>query len=171
MPGSAGSSPASCGQTRRSLRDTLSPSRSTGIFGGPGDFSADERVSVIVGQSSSDDNAKAVGGVPLLDSEYCHQKVIELNETGYYPYWYTGDREAASRVEAWELISGEVGPVSITSTARSPFTNPAGRDPNSDKVLAALSNLRAFIESFDFLRMKRDTTSVTGGVPSDASAQ
>ncbi|MBN1582342.1 MAG: hypothetical protein JXA89_16670 [Anaerolineae bacterium] len=77
-----------------------------GDQGGPGDFTVDDRVSVIVGQYIGLESAKQIGGMQLLETEYGHDKPIELNETAFYPVWYTGDREAASRVEAWEFVVG-----------------------------------------------------------------
>ncbi|MBN1401910.1 MAG: hypothetical protein JXA74_13805, partial [Anaerolineae bacterium] len=43
-----------------------------------------------------------------------------------------------------------------------------GRDANNEKVLSALTHLRDFIESYDFLRMRRDASTVVGGVPAGA---
>jgi hypothetical protein len=133
-----------------------------------GDFSGDPRVSVIVGQYIWYSGPKQIGGMQLLETEYQHDKVIELNETAYYPFWYTGDREAASRVEAWEFV---VGGGAGFNQLNGVFTvwSPDGKgDANNDKVLAALTNLRAFMESFDFVKMRRDTTTILGGVPTDA---
>jgi hypothetical protein len=141
-----------------------------GDLGGPGDFSADDRVSVIVGQYIWMESAQQVGGMRLLETSYHHDKPIELNETAYYPVWYTGDREAASRVEAWEfVVGGGAGYNHLNGVFT--ITNPEGKDANNAKVLNALSNLRGFIESFDFIRMRRDTTTVVAGVPAGAFAR
>jgi hypothetical protein len=144
-----------------------------GELNGPGDFSADDRVSVIVGQYLWIAGAKQIGGMRLLQTDYeDHDKVIELNETVYYPLWYNGDREAASRAEAWEfIVGGGAGYNHLNGMFT--VTNPAGRDRNrnNEKVLNAFMHLRNFIESFDFIRMYRDTTTVVGGVPADAFAQ
>lgn len=141
-----------------------------GDLGGPGDFTADDRVSVIVGQYIWLESAKQVGGMQLLETEYGHDKPIELNETAFYPIWYTGDREAASRVEAWEFV---VGGGAAYNHLNGMFTvaNPSGNDHNNDKVLNALRHLRNFIHSFDFIRMHRDVSTVVGGVPADAFAR
>jgi hypothetical protein len=144
-----------------------------GELGGPGDFSADERVSVIVGQYVWMTSAKQIGGMRLLQTDYGdHDKVIELNESAYYPVWYNGDREAASRVEAWEfIVGGGAGYNHLNGMFT--VTNPTGGDRNSnnEKVLSAFMHLRSFVESFTFIRMRRDTNSVAGGVPPDAFAQ
>jgi hypothetical protein len=144
-----------------------------GELNGPGDFSADERVSVIVGQYVWMSSAKQIGGMRLLQTDYDdHEKVIELNESAFYPVWYTGDREAASRAEAWEfIVGGGAGYNHLNGMFT--VTNPAGGDRNSnnEKVLNAFMHLRNFIESFDFIRMHRDTSTVVGGVPADAFAQ
>jgi len=52
-----------------------------------------------------------MGGLKGLEYEYGHNKVIELNETDYYPVWYgeNNDKISASRVEAWEFIVGGGG--------------------------------------------------------------
>jgi hypothetical protein len=144
-----------------------------GELDGPGDFSADERVSAIVGQYVWMASAKQIGGTRLLETEYSdHQKVIEMNESAYYPVWYVQDREAASRVEAWEfIVGGGAGYNHLNGMFT--VTNPTGADRNGNngRVLDAFMNLRNFIEGFDFVRMRRDTTTVVGGVPTDAFAQ
>lgn len=141
-----------------------------GDLGDKGDFSADPRVDIVVGQYAWHDDGKQFGGIQLLETDYEHAKPIELNETAYYPVWYTEDREAASRVEAWEFVIG--GGASFNQL-NGMFTifNPTGSDSNNHKVLTALLNLRNFIESFDFIRMKRDTSTVCAGVPAGARAQ
>jgi hypothetical protein len=141
-----------------------------GELGGPGDFSADDRVSVIVGQYIWMESARQVGGMRLLEESYSHDKPIELNETAYYPVWYTGDREAASRVEAWEFIVGGGASYNHLNGVYT-ITNPEGRAANNDKVLAALAHLREFIEGFDLVRMWRDATAVVDGVPAGAIAR
>ena len=65
------------------------------------DFTADDRVSVIVTQYIRHNQYRQVGGVEALDTEYGHNKPIEMNETGYYPLWYDEHKVAASRVEGW----------------------------------------------------------------------
>jgi hypothetical protein len=141
-----------------------------GDLGGNGDFSGDPRVNIIVGQYAWHDDGNQFGGIQLLKTDYEHNKPIELNETAYYPVWYTEDREAASRVEAWEFMIG--GGASFNQL-NGMFTifNPTGSDSNNLKVLRALLNLRNFIESFDFIRMTRDTSTVYAGVPVGACAQ
>jgi hypothetical protein len=143
-----------------------------GDLNGPGDFSEDERVSIITGQYVWNQVAKHIGGMRLLQTDYDHDKVIELNESAFYPVWYTGDREAASRVEAWEFI---VGGGAGYNHLNGMFTvnNPSGKDMsgNNEKILDAFMHLRNFIEGFDFIRMRRDTATVVGGVPPGSFAQ
>jgi hypothetical protein len=138
---------------------------------GPGDFSGDPRVGVIVGQYIWYPTPKQIGGMQLLDTQYHHEKVIELNETAYYPFWYTGDREAASRVEAWEFVVGGGAGFNHLNGSFTVYNPDAKGDANNDKVLASLTHLRAFMESFDFVKMRRDTTTVLAGVPVDAFAR
>jgi len=141
-----------------------------GDLGSYGDFSGDERVSVITGQYIWLEWGKQIGGMQLLETDYDHGKPIELNESAYYPVWYTEDREAASRTEAWEfVVGGGAGYNHLNGMFT--ITNPAGRDGNNEKVLSALQRLRDFIEGFDFLRMGRDASTVVGGVPADAFAR
>jgi hypothetical protein len=141
-----------------------------GDLGGSGDFSADDRVPVIVGQYIWLESSRQIGGMQLLDTQYDRDKAIELNETAYYPIWYIEDREAASRVEAWEFI---VGGGASYNHLNGVFTvsNPEGRDRNNVKVLSALENLVDFMHGFDFVRMRRDATTVVGGVPAGAFAR
>lgn len=46
--------------------------------------------------------------LPAARADQISYRLIELNETAYYPFWYTGDREAASRVEAWDFVVGGI---------------------------------------------------------------
>ena len=140
-------------------------------LGLPGDFSADPRVQVIVGQYIWYSGPKQIGGLQLLETEYEHGKAIELNETAYYPFWYTGDREAASRVEAWEFMVGGGAGFNQLNGVFTVWSPDGAGDANNDKVLAALTNLRDFLESFDFLKMRRDTTTFLGGLPANTGVQ
>jgi hypothetical protein len=73
-------------------------------------------------------------------------------------------------VEAWEFIVG--GGASYNHlNGMYTVTNPEGRDANNDKVLDALTHLRAFMEGLEFVRMRRDTTTVVDGVPAGAIAR
>lgn len=141
-----------------------------GTLGGLGDFSDDPRVGLNIGQYIISEAGSQFGGMILLDTEYEHDKPLELNESAYYPVWYIEDREAASRVEAWEFIIGGGAGYNHLNGIFTIF-NPTGKDHNNAKVLTALTNLRNFIESFDFIRMRRDTTSVTWNAPDDAHSQ
>ena len=90
-----------------------------------------------------------------LDFKYKDNKPIELNETGYFPLWYAGDKVADSRVEAWEFI---VGGGAAFNHLNGLFTveNPAGKTPENERVLRALGNLKRFIEGFEYVRMAPD---------------
>jgi hypothetical protein len=126
-----------------------------GNLGGSGDFSADARVGVIVGQYVGPTDGKQFGGNQLLDAEYGWKKPIELNETAFYPIWYQGDREAASRVEAWEFIVGGGASFNHLNGLFS-TSNPAAKDTNNPVILGQLQNLSAFIHSLEFLAMRAD---------------
>ncbi len=134
-----------------------------GPLGGPVDFAADPRFNVIVGQYIWGDDQGEMGGMKGLDFKYKDNKPIELNETGYFPLWYKGDKIADSRVEAWEFI---VGGGAAFNHLNGLFTaeNPAGKSPENERVLRALTNLKRFMESFDFARMSPDKDFVVSGI-------
>jgi len=133
-----------------------------GPLGGPVDFAADPRFTVIVGQYIWGDDQGEMGGMKGLDFKYKDNKPIELNETGYFPLWYKGDKIADSRVEAWEFI---VGGGAAFNHLNGLFTveNPAGKTAENERVLNALRNLKRFMEGFDFVRMAPDIV-LLGGV-------
>jgi hypothetical protein len=136
-----------------------------GAFGGPMDFSADPRVSMIVAQYIWGRDGGEMGGMKGLDFKYDLNKLIEMNETDYYPRSYRGDKIAASRVEAWEFI---VGGGSGFNQLNGLFTaeDPAGKAPDNDQLLRALASLRDFIYGFEFIRMRPDKNFVVDGMPS-----
>ena len=141
-----------------------------GPLGGPVDFSASPLLSVIVGQYvwGGDADSDQMGGMKGLDYQYRHNKPIELNETAYFPMWYSQtDPVAASRVEAWEFM---VGGGASFNHLNSRFTaeDPDGNTPDSVQVLTALGRLKAFIYSLDFVKMHADTSFVVSGVPAGA---
>ncbi len=124
-----------------------------GSLGGPCDFSADPRLPVIVTQYVWGDDQE--GGIQALGVEYGHGKPIECNETAYYPIWYSGDRVADSRAEAWEFI---VGGGAAYNHLNGLYTaaNPTGASPvtaENDRVRRALQSLLGFMASFEFTRM------------------
>jgi hypothetical protein len=135
-----------------------------GPIGGPIDFSGSPILSVIVGQYVWEGGSEQMGGMQGLDFQYHQNKPIELNETAYYPMWYKDDAVAASRVEAWEFIVG--GGASFNHlNARYTAEDPAGKTPDNAQVLSALRNLKEFIHSFDFVKMRADRNFVVSGLP------
>jgi hypothetical protein len=136
-----------------------------GPFGGPMDFSADPRVSLIVAQYIWGRDGGEMGGMKGLDYKYDLNKLIELNETDYYPRSYRGDKIADSRVEAWEfIVGGGAGFNQLNGLFTA--TDPAGKTPENDQMLRALANLREFMYSFEFIKMRRDKNFVADGLPS-----
>jgi hypothetical protein len=136
-----------------------------GSMDGPVDFSDDPDVKVIVTQydwAAGDQ----MGGLKGLDYEYGHNKVIELNETDYYPVWYGegNDKISASRVEAWEFV---VGGGAGFNQLNGLYTvkNPAGKTEDNKLICTSLSKLKEFMHSFDFLKMKPDRNFVIHGIP------
>jgi hypothetical protein len=139
-----------------------------GPFGGLMDFSADPRISIITAQylwgREPDESGGEMGGLRALDYKYVLNKPIELNETDWYPIWYKGDKIADIRVEAWEfIVGGGAGFNNLNGLYTA--ANPTGKSTENDRILSSLENLKRFIESFDFLRMRPDRNFVVGGLP------
>ncbi len=138
-----------------------------GPVNGPIDLSGNPGISLIVGQYVQEGGSDQMGGMKALDMEYHHNKAIELNETAYYPAWYKGDKVGASRVEAWEFIVGG-GAGFNHLNGRYTVADPAGKTPDNAQVLTALRNLKDFIYSFDFLKMRKDKSFIVTKVPPGA---
>ena len=137
-----------------------------GPIGGPIDLSADPEVSVIVTQYLYEAGDQ-MGGLKGLDYLYGNNKVVEENETDYYPIWYKGDKIGDSRVEAWEFIVGGGGSFNQLNGLYT-VANPAGKGPENERLLTALRSLKDFISSFDLLRMHPDKEFIVSGVPAGA---
>lgn len=120
------------------------------------DFSADARISVIVGQYTWQ-NGNQVGAFKLLDDKYKLAKMIEFNESVIYPMGYDkGNALDDSRVEAWEFIVGGGGSYNqLNSLYTTHNEDAAGTD--NDKALRQLMALKTFMHSFDFVKMQRNT--------------
>ncbi len=136
-----------------------------GQLNGPGDFSENKDVNVIVGQyvgvqfygdgRATYHDAVQEGGILALDDKYYCNKPIEFNETEYYPLGYKKDSVADSRVEAWEFIVGG-GAGFNHLNGRYTVENPKGDTPDNLRILSALKNLTVFINSVDYIHMKPD---------------
>jgi len=121
------------------------------------DFCEDDRIAVIVAQYVTI-MGKQIGGLPALYSCYDSNKPIEMNETVSalsIPNYYEKDVVASSRLESWEFI---VGGGAAYNQLNACFTapNPGGDHPDNYAILNNLRNLRSFVESMDFVKMKRD---------------
>jgi len=138
-----------------------------GTFGGPCDFSGDRRVGLIIAQYTWEAMSAQLGGMHALDTLYAQSKPIEINETNYYPIWYSGDTVAASRVEAWEFIVGGGAGFNQLNGLYT-VANPTGDTPDNAAICAALRHLLAFMHRFDFVHMRPDRNAVVGGVPQGA---
>jgi len=138
-----------------------------GPLNGPCDFSCDTRISVVTCQYDYRASGEQLGGLRGIDYKYNLMKPIELNETYYYPLWYTGDSVGDSRVEAWEFI---VGGGSAFNHLNGQYTNenPSGNTPDNRKVCYSLKVLKEFMSSLDFVKMTPGRKFVTGGIPADA---
>ena len=122
------------------------------------DFCGDDRISVVTTQYIGV-GARQVGGVPALDNCYCFEKPIELNETFYVNSWKTEDLAPPSRLEAWEfMVGGGAGFNQLNGYFIVP--NPSGEDEQNRIILEGLKNLREFLESFDYVKMTRDKSTV-----------
>jgi hypothetical protein len=138
-----------------------------GPLGGPCDFTKNPKIPMIVTQYLFEAGMQQMGGLQALDRLYELNKPIEENETDYYPIWYKGDKIADSRVEAWEfMVGGGAGFNQLNGL----FTvkNPAGEGEENAQLLGSLRNLKQFLESFDFARMRQDKKSIVGGLTAGA---
>jgi hypothetical protein len=136
-----------------------------GQLNGAGDFSRNKLIDVIVGQyvgvqfygdgRATYHDAVQEGGILALDDKYDCNKPIEFNETEYYPEGYKKDSIADSRVEAWEFIIGG-GAGFNHLNGRYTVEQPKGDTPDNLRILSALKNLTALINSVDFVHMKPD---------------
>ena len=113
-----------------------------GKMGGPVDFSNDPDVEIIVTQYAWAAGDQ-MGGMKGLDYEYGHNKAIEFNETDYYPVWYGdgNDKVAASRLEAWEFVTGGGSGFNQLNGLYT-VKNPAGKTPDNDLICTSLKGLR-----------------------------
>lgn len=141
-----------------------------GTFDGPGDVSRDPRITVLTGQYIEGTAGGQLGGMQLLDALYDRGKPIELNETAYYPGWYSGDVAAAARAEAWEFIVGGGAGFNQLNALFS-TSNPAARGVGNELVLQGLRNLRVFMRSFDLVRVRRDDSLIAGPLPTGIRAR
>jgi hypothetical protein len=104
---------------------------------------------------------------------YHLQKVIGDNETGF-----RGNSDSTYRMEGWRFIlagGGLFNNLDYSFTAGHekgdyayPPTQPGG---GSAALRNQLGWLKRFMESFDFINMRPDSTTVTGGLPGNAVAQ
>jgi len=118
------------------------------------DFCPDDRIALIVTQYIGV-SSRQIGGVPALVNCYGYNKPIELNETAYVPSWYDREHTAIARLESWEfMVGGGAGFNQLNGYFIS--SNPTGENENNRKILNGFKNLRAFLESFDYIKMTRD---------------
>jgi hypothetical protein len=104
---------------------------------------------------------------------YDLNKVIGDNETGF-----RGNTDSAYRMEAWRFIlagGGLYNNLDYSFAAgyeKGNYQYPSNQPGGGSKALRKqLSYLKRFMESFDFINMRPDSTTVTGGLPSDAISQ
>ena len=129
--------------------------------GGPGDFSDDSRVDVLMNEYT--------WGIANLDKEYMHSKPNVLIETSYYPF-YDGDKIAASRVESWEYLVGG-GAAFMQLNGLYSTINPGAAGTENHLLLNQLKILKGFMESIDFANMKQDTALIGTRIPEGAFAR
>ncbi len=129
--------------------------------GGYGDFSEDRRIDLLMNEYT--------WGIANLDHEYVHNKPLVLIETAYYPQ-YEGDKIGASRVEAWEFMTGGGSGFMQLNGLFSTF-NPSAAGTENPAILTQLKVLKQFLASFDFIKMKQDKSFIAGGIPKEAFAR
>jgi len=122
------------------------------------DFCTDERISIITTQYINM-NSRQIGGVTALDNCYHNEKPIELNETFYINSWRKDSLIPCSRLEAWEFMIGG-GAAFNQLNGFYHVSNPAGNNETNHAILRGLKNLRAFLEGFEYIKMKRDKETV-----------
>ena len=122
------------------------------------DFCDDDRVAVITAQYI-ESNARQVGGLLALNNTYCYEKPIEMNETAFVNIWYDANLVPTTRLEAWEFMIGG-GAAFNQLNGFYTVSNPGGKDTVNHKVFLGLKNLRTFMESFDYVSMRRDRETV-----------
>ena len=130
------------------------------------DYCEDDRIAILVAQYVTIMD-KQIGGLPALRSCYDANKPIEMNETVSAlskPNYYEKDVVASSRLESWEFI---IGGGAAFNQLNACFTvpNPGGNHPENHRILNSLKNLRNFVESMDFAKMKRDRGAVYSITP------
>jgi len=126
---------------------------------GPGDFSADARVTATAHEYC--------WGIRHLDTEYEHGKPMILIETNFFPTQYAGNAMDSSRVEAWEFMAGGGAAFMHLNTLYSTF-NASAYGTENDVVLGQLRALRTFMTGFDFASMRADAMLVPAGAPAGA---
>jgi hypothetical protein len=121
----------------------------------PGDFSSDRRITATAHEYT--------WGIAHLDTEYEHDRPMVLIETSYYPGYYRDHKIDSSRVEAWEFIVGGGAAFMQLNGLYSTF-NPGAKNTENDTLLNQLKILRSFIYSFDFIKMRKDTSFTVEGM-------
>lgn len=104
---------------------------------------------------------------------YHLNRVIGDNETGF-----RGNSDSTYRMEGWRFILAGGGlynnldysfaPANEKGGYLYPATQPGG---GSIAFRKQVSYLKKFVEGFDFIKMKPDSTTITGGVPAGAVTQ
>jgi hypothetical protein len=104
---------------------------------------------------------------------YGLQKVIGDNETGF-----RGNSDSAYRMEGWRFILAGGGLFNnldysfAVGNEKGDYQYPAKQPGGGSPALREqLGRLKQFMESFDFIRMRPDSTTITGDLPAHAVAQ
>jgi hypothetical protein len=90
-----------------------------------------------------------------------------LIETSYYPDYDGVDSIAASRVEAWEFLVGGGAAFMHLNGLYSTF-NSGAKGTENGKILGPYKVLKNFMNGFNFIKMRQDTSFVVSGVPEGA---
>ncbi len=137
------------------------------FYKGPGvtDFTEDPRIDFLTD--------RYIRGLGALDAKYPLNKPFVHHGSCNYAdpgaqvtIPYAGDNLLAARVEAWEHLVGGAASYMQYNTLYT-TEHPAGTD-GIDTILDTLATLRDFMESFNFIAMKRDFSFIKDGIPADA---
>jgi hypothetical protein len=108
-------------------------------------------------------------------AEYRQNKALAIDETRWIGHPRLGQygntmTPASGRVEAWEFLLGGGAVYSNLNFAYN-VGRETGTSPESDESKGYLRKLKEFVTAFDFVRMRPDTSLITGGLPPGAIAR
>lgn len=102
-------------------------------------------------------------------------RAVAFDETRWIAHPRFGEygntmKPASGRVEAWEFMMGGGAVYSNLNFAYQPG-NERGASPESDEFKQYMRNLKEFLTSFDFVRMRPDRGVLAGGLPAGSTGR